>query len=297
MGTSAIFTSLLVTSACTLSQLVCVLRLRFFGFTTSPAYQRANSVRFSGVNVASTDSNASMHIGSMSSRKAVVCLTVVAKKCLPEFAMVLLAYGVRLTEASDMSRGHRKSSTGSELEHPRLRKRARTYNMAPSIALLVHSAMVDLIASRLRDNGIDCVLAPPNGIRIECETQEAPTEDVYFPGMTDATSEKIVSALWGVSHAFLCELLLGFKAGVLPCLPMRMKEAGNLRLHYGRPSQMLYVQVSGPEPRCKEGQGGCWVLFRADEVDDETYRMEALDLEDDRLMAVANDILGEENID
>ena len=167
----------------------------------------------------------------------------------------------------------------------------------PSIVLLLHSAMIDLVASRLRENALDCTLAPPNGIRLTCEMGECGIEDTYFPGMTKTTCEKIVASLWGISHSFLVELLEGYNAGLLPCLPMQVKSKGSLHLHFGKPGQMLYFQVAGPEPRCNEGSGGCWVLFQARMDGDETYVMEELVVEDDQLLAIAHGILGQENIE
>ena len=42
---------------------------------------------------------------------------------------------------------------------------------------------------------------------------------------------------------------------------------------------MLYNQVPGPEIYpCELGErfGGCWLLFRAEEVDEDCFRMEAI---------------------
>ena len=67
-------------------------------------------------------------------------------------------------------------------------------DMPVEIVLLLNEHLVDIIASRIRATGIDVTVAPPNGIRVPTEFNEA--EDVqYLPGLKFMSQAKVLSAL------------------------------------------------------------------------------------------------------
>ena len=136
----------------------------------------------------------------------------------------------------------------------------------PSIALLVHSDMLDIIASRIRTEGVDCALSPPNAILIDCDMDSC--ELSFFPGISDARAERIVAALLNVKTSHLVEnLLAGFNCALLPTLPCSSVSDGEevgLHVIYSGPTSMLADQVPGPETAPSMlglFKGGPWIVF------------------------------------
>jgi hypothetical protein len=169
----------------------------------------------------------------------------------------------------------------------------------PSIALLVHSDMVDLIASRIRDEGVDCALSPPNGILIDCDV-DASEQMSFFPCISDARAERIVAALLNVSTSYLVDNLLpGFNCALLPTFPNHSVSGGDavgFHVIYSGPTSMLADQVPGPETvpsLLGPTKGGPWVLFRGsvqtDMVEITPIELEGIELlmEATRLMLTA----------
>ena len=156
------------------------------------------------------------------------------------------------------------------------------------IALLVSSHMVDILASRLRDHGVDCTLVPPYSILIRCDTEAADPED-FFPGLAPDTCAKVMSALLGLSTSTLATQLFGCNAS-LPALPFHVQWDEDLYIHYPTITSMLYCQLPGPELRpCTLGQtqGGAWVLYRS-QKDESITTLKELNVSD--LPSVAKSI-------
>ena len=156
------------------------------------------------------------------------------------------------------------------------------------IALLVSSHMVDILASRLRDHGVDCTLVPPYSILIRCDTEAADPED-FFPGLAPDTCAKVMSALLGLSTSTLATQLFGSNAS-LAASPFHIQRDEDLYLHYTTITSMLYSQLPGPELRhCALGpsQGGAWVLYRA-QKDESSTTLKELNVSD--LPSVAKSI-------
>ena len=159
------------------------------------------------------------------------------------------------------------------------------------IALLVSSHMVDILASRLRDHGVDCTLVPPYAILIRCDTEAADPED-FFPGLAPDTCAKVMSALLGLSSSTLATQLFGSNAS-LAASPFHVQWDEGLHLHYPTITSMLYSQLPGPElRRCTLGQtqGGAWVLYRA-QKDESSTTLKELNVSD--IASVAKSIFVE----
>ena len=148
--------------------------------------------------------------------------------------------------------------------------------------------MVDLTVCRVRNEGVDCTLCPPNAILIDCDDLE---QTSFFPGMAELTMERLCAAFLGVSHACLRdEILPGFHCGFLPTYPFHtvLGEEG-LRLNHTTSSAMLFSQVAGPETitsSCNYLQGGPWVLFRLQDG-----HVAPIVLEDDKILPIATQIM------
>ena len=155
-------------------------------------------------------------------------------------------------------------------------------NTSMEVILIVNSNLLDLLATRIRDSGVDCILSPPCAIRLNVEEHE--TNDKFWVGFTNETAENVCSALLGMGRDRLVNTLLpGFNASAMISLPYKRQSDGNLHLHYVRGVAMLYNQVPGPEIYpCELGErfGGCWLLFRAEEVSEDYFRMEDIELQD-----------------
>ena len=166
----------------------------------------------------------------------------------------------------------------------------------PSIALLVHSDMVDLIASRIRDEGVDCALSPPNGILIDCDV-DASEQMSFFPCISDARAERIVAALLNVKTLYLVDNLLpGFNCALLPTFPFDSVSDGNaegLHVIHSGPTSMLADQVPGPETvpsLLGPTKGGPWVLFRGS-VQTDKVELSPLELEGIELLTEATRLM------
>ena len=159
------------------------------------------------------------------------------------------------------------------------------------LCILVSADMLDAYAARLRAEGVECSLAPPCGLRVATELGRAESDDAFFPGLTDATSERIVAALLGVTHDKLTNTLLcGFNAGLLPCYPYRVLAGeGGLRLLHTTITSMLYNACHAPDtvPCAVPGLGGPWVLHRIDEAGG----LAPLALPDDELLPTATALM------
>lgn len=151
----------------------------------------------------------------------------------------------------------------------------------PSIVLFVHSDTVDLVASRIREHRLDCTIRPPCGIELQCEEATSNVSS-YFPGLTETTSDKLVIALLGPMGDSLVRL------DAVSYSPFRTQTDGNLHLHVGEPSQILYLKVAGPDTYSWDmTKGGCWVLFRAEQVAGEYILQDMNEFTDDQLYTVA----------
>ena len=159
------------------------------------------------------------------------------------------------------------------------------------LCILVSTDMLDAYAARLRAEGVECTLAPPCGLRVACELDRAQDDDAFFPGITDATSERIVAALLGTTHDKLTNTLLcGFNAGLLPCYPHRtLVGEGGLRVLHTTITSMLYNAAHAPDtvPCAVPGFGGAWVLSRIDEAGG----LVPLAMSDDELLPAATALM------
>ena len=166
------------------------------------------------------------------------------------------------------------------------------------VLLIVNSNLADLVVSRIRDAGIDCTLSAPCVIRLPVEERES--KDTFWIGLTQETAEHVCSALLGMSRDCLVKTLLpGFNASAMVSLPHKRQSEGNCHLHYVRGAAMLYNQVPGPEIHpCELGErfGGVWLLFSADEVDEDIFHMESIsELQDgEQILSVAKALISKD---
>ena len=168
--------------------------------------------------------------------------------------------------------------------------------MPSSIALLVHTDMLDLIASRIRGEGVDCALSPPNAILIDCDA-DACDHMAFFPCISDARAERIVAALLNVKTSHLVDNLLpGFNCALLPTFPFDSVSDGNaegLHVIHSGPTSMLADQVPSPETvpsLLGPTKGGPWVLFRGS-VQTDKVELSPLELEGIELTAEATRLI------
>ena len=170
---------------------------------------------------------------------------------------------------------------GYERDYPR-----RKHSMPAEIVLLVNEHLLDLIVCRIRATGIDATLAPPNGIRIATEFEDA--EDVqFFPGLSETSQAKILCSLLGVSYDHLTTDL--FPSNPLVAVyPFETQSGATCHLNHGTLVQMLYNSLAGPRecllgPSC----GGVLVLWFGVKHADGGITLEGNGLEDEELMEVA----------
>ena len=138
-----------------------------------------------------------------------------------------------------------------------------------SLALVCHSDALDLLASRIRGEGVDVTLAPPNTLLVDCDTVSC-DHVTFFPCVCAERAERVVAALLNTSTYHLTKRLHpGCNASLLPTFPLDwVNDGDDLYVMHGIPSQLLYESVPGPEtkpPKMGEKKGGVWVMFRATE--------------------------------
>ena len=168
--------------------------------------------------------------------------------------------------------------------------------MPSPIALLVHTDMLDLITSRIRGEGVECNLSPPNAILIDTDA-DACDHMTFFPGISDARAERLVAALLNVKTSHLVgSLLPGFNCALLPTFPFGSVSDGNaegLHVIHSGPTSMLADQVPGPETvpsLLGPTKGGPWVLFRGS-VQTDKVELSPLELEGIELLTEATRLM------
>jgi len=167
--------------------------------------------------------------------------------------------------------------------------------MPAQLALVCHSDALDLLASRIRGEGVDVTLAPPNALLVDCDTDSCDHMN-FFPCISDDRAERIVAALLNVKTDHLTKTLLpGFNAALLPTFPFdSVNDGDDLYVMHGNPTQMLYNQsVPGAETIASmlgEKKGGVWVMFRARERTD-GFDLLPLGLNNDEILSKATDIM------
>ena len=170
---------------------------------------------------------------------------------------------------------------------PCLEKRppARTaHTTMGEIVLLVCADLLDSIASRIRTTGIEVVLAPPNGIRLQTEFDEA-ADVQFFPGLTETSAAKVTAALLDVSYEHLTTTLLPGRP-LLPLLPFETQSGAYCHVNHGTFVQMLYECLPGPrESLLGPSKGGVWVFWSG--VKKSGVKLEGTGLEDSEIMEVA----------
>ena len=167
--------------------------------------------------------------------------------------------------------------------------------MPAQIAVVCNSDALDLLASRIRGEGVDVTLAPPNALLVDCDTDSC-DHMTFFPCISDDRAERIVAALLNVKTDHLTKTLLpGFNAALLPTFPFdSVNDGADLYVMHGNPTQMLYNQsVPGPEsktPMMGSSKGGVWVMFRATERTD-GFDLYPLKLNNDEILSKATAIM------
>ena len=153
-----------------------------------------------------------------------------------------------------------------------------------SLAILVSEDMVDLTASRMRDEGLEVIIKPPCSILVDCETQTA-DHMTFFPGLREETSGKVVAALMAVSFHHLSTTLLPGRI-LLPTFPFDCTSDGSgHHVMYGNVCQMLYNVCAGPSAIAYSGP---LIMFRATE---KTDGWDLLELGDIDVLERANEIM------
>jgi hypothetical protein len=152
-------------------------------------------------------------------------------------------------------------------------------------ALLCHSSELEPLAQRLQAEGVAFRLAPPNAVCIALDETKADS-NTFLP-TTDVTMHHVAAACLKVSHAHLTT-----KVGLHPAMvtvPFAKIEEGDLVLHHGRPTQLMYQRLAAPDTltsACGSQQGGPLVLYRKS-----GGHFAPLGIEDGKLLAVASDLM------
>ena len=163
------------------------------------------------------------------------------------------------------------------------------------IAIVCNSDALDLLASRIRGEGVDVTLAPPNALLVDCDTDSC-DHMTFFPCISDDRAERIVAALLNVKTDHLTKTLLpGFNAALLPTFPFdSVNDGADLYVMHGNATQMIYNQSApGPEtktPMMGSSKGGVWVMFRATERTD-GFDLFPLGLNGDEILSKATAIM------
>ena len=161
------------------------------------------------------------------------------------------------------------------------------------VVILCHSAALDLLVCRLRGEGVDCTIAPPNAVKITIDIEGA--EGLDFLPLTKGKMERVIAACMNVSHAAFTQDLFPMYHPAVATLPFKRMVSGDLFLHHGSPTQLLYGRLAGPETitsYCGTMQGGPWILFRAKKLED-GYKFLSLGIQDDALLATATGLMEE----
>ena len=152
-------------------------------------------------------------------------------------------------------------------------------------ALLCHSSELQPLAQRLQAEGVAFHLAAPNAVRIALDERMACSK-AFLP-TSDVTGHHVTAACMKLSHAHLTT-----RVGIDPDLvtvPFLRVADGDLVLHHGTPTQLLYQRLAAPEtvtPACGKHQGGPIVLYRKKGV-----YFARLNIEDNKLLSVATQLM------
>ena len=162
------------------------------------------------------------------------------------------------------------------------------------LAILISEHMLDLTATRLRDEGVAFTLVPPCTLKLECNTTLC-DNFAFLPGLNPPTCIKVVAALLGVTSLHLTNTLLPRAdpvASVVYPFDSVTDGRGHFVIHAAIPSILFNVCACPETHPCILGddKGGPWILFQAVERGD-SFDLQPLSLEDEELLPRATAIM------
>lgn len=165
------------------------------------------------------------------------------------------------------------------------------------LAILISEHMLDLTASRLRDEGVAFTLVPPCTLKLECDSTSC-DHFAFLPGLSPPTCVKVVAALLGVTSLHLTNTLLPradpIASVVYPfdSVTDGQNGKGHFVIHAAIPSILFNVCACPETHPCilGQGKGGPWILFHAAERGD-GFDLQPLSLVDEELLPKATAIM------
>ena len=162
------------------------------------------------------------------------------------------------------------------------------------LAILISEHMLDLTATRLRDEGVAFTLVPPCTLKLECNTTLC-DNFAFLPGLNPPTCIKVVAALLGVTSLHLTNTLLPRAdpvASVVYPFDSVTDGRGHFVIHAAIPSILFNVCACPETHPCilGDGKGGPWILFSAIERGD-GFDLQPLSLVDEELLPKATAIM------